>query len=275
MILKVSGGSVPGTDHTKPGKPGWVNNHDSFGWSQLSNDCLVAVVCDGCGSGAHSEVGAKLATQISLDLLSDATNRYMIETALKESSQTINLERVKTLLTSQIGVLAHSMGRSFSMIINDYFLFTMVGCIVTPVKTFLFSVGDGVFVLNGEVVRLGPFPDNAPPYISYNLLGRKVDIDVNRTIATSDLQSLIIGSDGAVDLIEAENKLIPRSEEKVGNILQFVSDDLYFKNKDAVRRRLSLVNKEAPEVVNGVARMTQGLLPDDTTLIAVRHDKEI
>lgn len=280
MEFQIAGGSVPGIEHTKPGKPGWTNNHDAFHWRQTDN-CLVAVVCDGCGSGAHSEVGSKISARLLTQVIALAAEKYVDQVMRQPDAKIgIDWERAKTLVLSHISVLAAAMGESFSQTINDYFLFTMVGVVITPWNTFLFSVGDGVFVINGEVVELGPFPNNAPPYLAYNLTGSTLTdtqpdllrITVNREIPTSELRSLLLGCDGVLDLIAAADKKLPHREDVVGGVDRFWLDDHYFTNADAVRRRLALINKEGAEAVAGSKpRVIGGLLSDDTTLVVIRR----
>ena len=281
MKFVIAGGSVPGTEHTKPGKPGWTNNHDAFHWRETDN-CLVAVVSDGCGSGAHNEVGAKIAVRLLTQVLAEAGEKYVERVMAEPEKKTeIDWERAKALVLSHITVLASAMGGSFSQTINDHFLFTIVGALITPWSTFLFSMGDGVFVVNGGVVCLGPFPYNAPPYLAYNLTGSTLagsepellKIRVNRVIPTKDIESLLLGCDGVLDLIAAADKKLPQRDEFVCDISQFWTDDQYFANDDAVRRRLAIINKEGAEIVSGnKARITGGLLSDDTTLVVIRPD---
>ncbi|MEM9539522.1 MAG: protein phosphatase 2C domain-containing protein, partial [Cyanobacteria bacterium P01_E01_bin.42] len=60
-------GSVIGRRHIRLG----VNNQDAL--SVLSRDRFtVAVVCDGCGSGRHSEVGAKIGAKLVVETISKA-----------------------------------------------------------------------------------------------------------------------------------------------------------------------------------------------------------
>ncbi len=51
--FEVAAGSVTGRSHVLGGKP----NQDAFAF-RAADHGLVGVVCDGCGSGAHNEVGA-------------------------------------------------------------------------------------------------------------------------------------------------------------------------------------------------------------------------
>ena len=58
-LFEIAGGSVAGRSHVLAGK----GNQDAYHWS-VEERSLVAVVCDGCGSGAESEVGAALGARL-------------------------------------------------------------------------------------------------------------------------------------------------------------------------------------------------------------------
>ncbi len=58
-IFEIAGGSILGRSHRLTGK----NNQDALCCFQES-DCTVAVVCDDCGSGAQSEVGAHIGARL-------------------------------------------------------------------------------------------------------------------------------------------------------------------------------------------------------------------
>ena len=57
--FEVAGGTVIGTDHLAVGRP----NQDAYAF-RAEGRCLAAVVCDGCGSGARTEVGAALGARL-------------------------------------------------------------------------------------------------------------------------------------------------------------------------------------------------------------------
>ncbi len=57
--FEIAGGSVSGRSHVLAGK----GNQDAYYWAGQETS-LVAVVCDGCGSGASSEVGAELGARL-------------------------------------------------------------------------------------------------------------------------------------------------------------------------------------------------------------------
>jgi hypothetical protein len=59
----------------------------------------------------------------------------------------------------------------------------------------------------------------------------------------------------------------------VGPLSQFWTDDRYFANPDALRRRLTLINRESVRADFESRRLvrTPGLLPDDTTVVVLRR----
>jgi hypothetical protein len=80
-------------------------------------------------------------------------------------------------------------------------------------------------------------------------------------MAASEIQSIVLGTDGAVDFEAMAERPIKGREAAVRSLSQFWSDDRYFKNTDMVRRRLAVLNRGP----------LGGLLSDDTTLVVVRR----
>ncbi|OGJ56247.1 hypothetical protein A2635_03400 [Candidatus Peribacteria bacterium RIFCSPHIGHO2_01_FULL_51_9] len=267
-MIRIAGGSVPGTDHTMPGQPGWKNNLDAYTWRYLPQGGVVAVVCDGCGSGKHSEVGAKLGTHLVAQIVSD-------EVVKMESIDSLSWQRIKHLVLGQLSTVAKAMGGSLSETISDYFLFTILGAIVTPEVLCVFSLGDGVYIINNTVRELGPFPGNSPPYLMYNLTGSELteadpgslDFQIHRFVSMSGFQSLILGTDGVMNLIQNAENPLPGKTDRIGPINQFL-DDRYFANPDAIRRRLAIINREL--VLDRI--VVGGPLKDDTTVVVIRRD---
>ena len=63
-------GSIIGRNHVLAGK----NNQDAY--RIVANEkFIIAVMCDGCGSGKHSEVGAKLGARVVSNALADILNQ--------------------------------------------------------------------------------------------------------------------------------------------------------------------------------------------------------
>lgn len=264
----MAGGSIIGREHLRVGK----NNQDAYGW-EVTETGIVAIVCDGCGSGTHSEVGAKLGARLVVQTL----QRLLESTPNLEDEQT--WQTLQQQLLHQFGVMATQLGGDRVQTVRDYFLFTIVGAVITPSLTALFALGDGVMAVNEQVIRLGPFANNAPPYLGYGLLDLQVpellQLKVLQLLPTDSLQSLLIGTDGVADLMQVANQPLPGRSELVGDIAQFWQDDRYFRNPDQVRRRLSLMNREVTTVepTSQQCQRQAGLLPDDTTLITLRRQE--
>jgi hypothetical protein len=266
-LFEIASGSVIGRSHLLAEK----NNQDAFTSWQDPN-ATIALVCDGCSSGKHSEVGAKLASQLLITALIQRTSKL---TDPKQADKILEMARQDVL--AQLRLLALALGQDFKQIVNDYFLFTIVGALITPQLTVLFNLGDGLAIINNEIFCLGPFANNEPPYLGYQLLSSSLDKNYNfqliKIMPTAEVQSILIGTDGTADLNKAENKLIPGKKELVGNLSQFWENDLFFKNPDMLRRKLWQINRSIsmPDWLNRTMNKENGHLLDDTTIIVLRR----
>ncbi|MGK7927631.1 MAG: protein phosphatase 2C domain-containing protein [Spirulina sp.] len=258
-------GSIAGREHIRLGR----NNQDAF-WGLSCDRFTLAVVCDGCGSGRHNEVGAQIGARLVVQTISKCLESHAIAAIGNPKFwQCIHQD-----ILVQLQAFIKAMGGDWRQTLNDYFLFTIVGALITPENTWIFSLGDGVILSNNDLTTLA-FPGNAPPYLAYGLkylweereCPQAFQFQIQQSCKTEELNTLLIGTDGVSDLIEARDRTLPGKSEKVGHISQFWQDDSYFKNPDKIRRKLFLMNREVhrpgkPKEV--------GLLPDDTTLIVLR-----
>ncbi len=265
----IAAGSVTGRDHAQCGR----GNQDAL--HIATRDQVTAlVVCDGCGSSAHSEIGAWLGARWTGELLL----KYMLkDPAALNSNETAQalLERVRQRLLRRLRSLVLSVSGPKNEALTDV-LFTIVGALITPTYTVLYSLGDGLLVLNGDALRIGPFPGNEPPYVAYGLCRsaeRAPKFTLHHRIATSDVRSLLVGTDGAGDWTDIAAKFLPGRTELAGPLSQFWQDERYFKNADAIRRKLALVNRPAtlPDWTTRAVQRIPALLRDDTTLIVARR----
>lgn len=262
LPFALAAATVQGREHARAGR----NNQDAL-WARATEHGLAAVVADGCGSGAQSELGAQLGA------------RRCVEAALTLLERRVSVDSPEFLPRLGADVLCFLQaltGELGERAIGEALLFTLVGAIVTPEHTLVFSAGDGLWALNGDVHRLGPFPNNAPPYLAYGLLKPgAVSLQANALRPTIEVDSLLLGTDGVADLAGLSEALVPESEQPVGPLGQFWSDERYFRNPDALRRRLSLLNREAVRADFTARRLVRvpGLLADDTTLVVLRRQQ--
>jgi hypothetical protein len=265
--FELAAGSVAGRSHALAGRP----NQDAFAYRAAASG-LVGVVCDGCGSGGHSEVGAALGAEILVE-------QVMLEIdAGAEVDEEATWERVRARTLAILGPIARAMGSSLGRVVAEYFLFTVLGVAVARDRAAVFGIGDGIFAVGEDVARIGPFPGNAPPYIGYGLSGAGPRFTLHRTLELSELGAVIVGTDGAVEYDARAGEKRPGGRgEVVGPLADLWRDDRYFRNEDAIRRTLYLVNREVTRPLWTERRLHKepGLLEDDTTLLVVRRKRSI
>lgn len=247
--LQLAAGAVRGRAHEHAGRPA----QDAHAVAQ-EGQFTVAVLCDGCGAGAHSEVGARLGAGL---LCAALLRRLRGGAALDEALLAALREEVLCALRPLVDALASEPGRR-TQVVHDHFLFTIVGAAVTAKEAALFHLGDGLLCLNGEALPLGPYAGNAPPYLGYALIDEeevdgalgRAPIALARRLPAAELRSALLGSDGVEELCGPGG---------AARLAEFWREDRYFQNRDALRRRLA------------IAQRREGLLADDATLIALRR----
>ena len=260
LPFELAAATILGREHARAGR----NNQDAF-WARASEHGLVAVVADGCGSGAQSELGAQLGA------------RRVVEGALSLLGQGRGVSAPDFLFQLEADLLCFLKalwGELGEHALGEALLFTLVGAVVTDEHVLVFSAGDGLWALNGELHPLGPFPGNAPPYLAYGLLKPgAVSLKTQALVPTAEVESLLLGTDGVTELGGLSAARVPERDEPVGPLSQFWSEDRYFTNPDALRRRLALLNREAVRADFGARRLVRvpGLLGDDTTLVVLRR----
>ncbi len=252
--FELAGGSTIGRDHRLVPK----NNQDA--WYIATNGYVTAaVVCDGCGSSPNSEIGAWLGVRLITAALLRAADR---------GQGVWGFDRVRDDVIASLRVLVLNMGNLRSTV-EDYFLFTVVGVVLTSYSARFFSAGDGMMTFNDHPpTDLGPFPENKPPYVGYGLLGDEVKFNVNFTVPLDGLEHFMIGCDGANQLVQlcGQNRKLPGLSKEIGPLSQFWEDDAIFANPAMISRRLKLVSRDWPP-----KDPEHGLLADDTTIVVGRR----
>lgn len=269
--FEIAGGTVMGKDH----RAGSLGNQDAYYWFD-SDKMTVAAVCDGCGGAPHSEVGAKLGARLVVEAV-----RRKLELSDFFDPDAM-MEQVRKDVLAELRLLALNMGQSLTKIVREMFLFTVMGLALTARGAIIFSLGDGFYSFNGKLFREGPFPGNAPPYLAYGGLVES-SLDSSRSslfrfktdimLPLEMVKTICLASDGLEDLLAAADNDLPGKNELVGPLVQFWENDIFFKNPDAIRRRLFQINREVvrPDWENKSLERESGWLADDTTLVVVRR----
>ena len=263
--FEVAAGSIAGRDHVRAGR----NNQDALA-VVVSAEAVVAVVCDGCGSGRASELGARAGARLVAEAI-----RGVVQGDVPAGDPRF-WARVRHQLLARLAALAEAMGGDLARTVHDHFLFTVVAAVVTREVTAVAAVGDGAFALDGELRALGPFADNAPPYPGYALLDAAAPATrfaIHHVVPTDAVRSLLVATDGIADVARCAQRPLPGTDRPLGPIAQFWTEDRYFANPDLVRRRLAMANREVtrPDWERRRVVVHPGLLPDDTTLVAIRR----
>src|SRR5690606_30169774 len=109
-------GSVAGTLHRRADKP----LQDAFCWRRGPRS-IVAVLCDGCGSSAHSEVGARLGARLFGEAIGGRLDAgFSVHDACL-------WDHARADVLAELGRLATAMGGDVADTVAEHFLFTVVG----------------------------------------------------------------------------------------------------------------------------------------------------
>jgi hypothetical protein len=216
--------------------------------SWVGDGAAAIAVCDGCSAGTSSEVGARLGAQLVVGALAARLSRGERPSALWSG--------VRTQVAATLGQLAAAMPGDPETAIRDHFLFTVVAAAVAGDEVSVWAIGDGGYALGGHWRLLGPFADNRPPYLAYDLIGAAPAAYL--AVADASAGSVTVATDGATEL---------RADE-----LAALCDPEALAHPDGLRRRLHVLARgseridwEARRVVRAPAR-----LQDDGAIAVLR-----
>lgn len=154
--MQIRSGQIIGRDHTA--RQG--NCQDGYALV-VTDDYAAAFICDGCSEGKHSEVGAKLGAQF----LAEETTRLLNMGFCADGLPPLLYERMVMYL-DKIAEVSHPRDRVG--FIHSHLLFTIVGCIITPKNSIVFTAGDGMIAVDDTVRCIDQ--KNQPAYIAYHLI---------------------------------------------------------------------------------------------------------
>lgn len=230
---------VAGARHLRAGR----NGQDAAAvWS--GQGCGAAVVCDGCGSGAFSEVGARLGSQFAIQFLRDELSRGAAPRAVWPA--------VRARLAGELERIVDAMGSDRERIVHEHFLFTVIAAAWCGDDVAVWALGDGGYALGDRVVELGPFEANQPPYLGYDLLGDPSPAHLE--VASASCGRVVVATDGVVE---------------IG--LAGLVEPKHFDHPDALRRKLAVLAKGS-ERIDWEARRTvrtPASLQDDGAIAAL------
>jgi hypothetical protein len=252
--IKTATASVIGARHARVAR----NGQDSVAvWSD--SRAAVVVVCDGCSSGVASEVGARMGASLFAKAISAriAAGDSPCDPAVWADA--------RADVVAQLGALADQMPGELAQIVREHFLFTLLAAAVRGDEAAVWALGDGVYSFGDYTRQLGPFADNAPPYLGYDLLGdaRPAHFEVvclSRGMRGANVEAIIVGTDGAAEII--------------GGVERFASRR-YVEHADALRRELSMLAKPQERIDWEARRVvrTPAMLQDDCAIGVLRFER--
>jgi serine/threonine protein phosphatase PrpC len=203
------------------------------------------VLADGCGAGAHSEVGAKLAVAMLAQRLAAGED---LTTAL-------------AAITSVLATVAEQIcpvPDQYVATVTNYLLFTLVGAVLAPDYAFAFAIGDGVVAWQTDQasqIKLLTAANNAPDYLAYVLFGQSYSIW--RQDWPQPPQKLLLASDGLT--ADVAHDLVP----------VLWHDDMWH-NPQNLQRYLSREGRETVKITAGQLKRSPGRWRDDITVLLAR-----
>lgn len=214
--------------------------------SWVGDGCGAVVVCDGCSAGASSEVGARLGAQLVMTALADQLSAgerpALVWTAVRMN------------LVAELERLVDAMPGEREAIVHDHYLFTIVAAAWRGDEVAVWALGDGAYALGDRVVELGPFAENQPPYVGYDLLGAPQPAHLEAADALCG--SVIVATDGAAEL----------------GGLPALAHDRFLAHPDALRRHLAIAARNVERIDWDARRIDRrpAALQDDGAVAVLR-----
>jgi hypothetical protein len=236
--IRTATAAVTGARHLRTGR----NGQDAVAAWTGANAAAV-VVCDGCSSGAASEVGARLGASLVISALA---------TRLAAGARAADPAMWAGIRAEVAAVLAGLLERIPGVrALEDHFLFTIVAAAVDREHAVVWAIGDGAFTLGGKTRELGPFADNQPPYLAYDLVGSPAEA----VFEVAPVGIAIVATDGAVEL----------------ELARF-GDARFVDHPDALRRELAVLARTGEDIDWDARRVvrTPAVLQDDCAIGVLR-----
>lgn len=246
--IKTAVASVTGARHLRSAR----NGQDAAAvWRE--GDAAVVVVCDGCSAGAFSEVGARLGAS----LFAGAVGAQLRAGRSPQDPTLWNAARSE--VARALAELLERMPGDRIDVMREHFLFTVVAAAVSSDAAAVWAIGDGAYAIDGETCVLGPFAENQPPYLAYDLVGDPAEATLE--VAAPVCRLIVVATDGANDLA-TDLDFVSR-----GGLVQFV-EARFVEHPDSLRRYLAVCAR-AGERIDWEERhvvRTPAVLQDDCAI---------
>lgn len=216
-------------------------------------EAAVIIVCDGCSAGGGSEVGARLGASLFAGAVG-----ARLRAGGSPADPTV-WSAARTEVVRVLADLLERMPGDRAETLREHFLFTIVAAAVTPDAAAVWALGDGAYAIGDDVRELGPFPDNQPPYLAYDLVGESADAHFE--IAPPACRSIVVATDGASDLA-TDTAFVAR-----GGLAQFAQRS-FVDHPDALRRHLAVLARAGEHIDWDERRVvrTPAVLQDDCAI---------
>lgn len=237
--------AVTGARHQRASRNG---QDAAFAWS--AGELAVAVVCDGCSSGGSSEVGARLGAVLFGRLVAARLG------AGERPSDRALWDAARVDAVRALAELVERVPGDRTGLVCDQLLFTIVAAAATRDEAAVWALGDGAYSFGDRTRVLGPFDDNAPPYLAYDLLGDARDAHLE--IAPESWRAVVVATDGATELDSG---------------LEPLAAPAFLDHPDALRRHLALRTRPHERIDWDERRVvrTPARLQDDCAIAIVRR----
>ncbi|MBA3460383.1 MAG: protein phosphatase 2C domain-containing protein [Deltaproteobacteria bacterium] len=225
--IRAAAAAVIGSRHLKAAR----NGQDAAAvW--IGDGAGAVVVCDGCGSSGSSEVGARIGARLVIAALSRrlSAGGSASDAALWAGVRDEVVFQINELVNTMLGTAVAQECFARETVLREYFLFTIVAGAVAGNEAAVWALGDGGFAINGRARELGPFEDNQPPYLAYDLLGmpQTAVLEVVPAIAAG---TIVVATDGIAE---------------VG--LDAIAVERCLAHPDALRRRLAVLARAEEKI---------------------------
>ncbi len=140
MSWRIYAASATGTSHLDKG----IACQDAFAY-RAQGDALVAVVCDGAGSAARSDEGARLIADTAVQALADAGPGLPALAEAEEATVRAAVEAAVAAARARVEQAAQAAGAELSS-----FAATLVGYLGDAGGGWFFHIGDGIGVAEAD-----------------------------------------------------------------------------------------------------------------------------